>query len=138
MKRFQILPHTADLRLKVYGKDLPELFGNAALGLAHVLYKDAEKKIKLARGAEKIVVEADGAETLLVSFLNQILSLSNINKKVYPKVKVLYFSPQKLEAQFSGITVDGFDEDIKAVSYHEVKIEKSKEGIFETTIVLDI
>ncbi len=138
MKRFQILPHTADLRLKVYGKDLPELFENAALGLAHVLKEGAEKKLKLARGAEKISTEGDGVETLLVSFLNQILSLSNINKKVYPKVKILYFSPQKIEAQISGIPVSGFDEDIKAVSFHEVRIEKNEEDIFNATLVFDV
>ncbi|MBI4033959.1 MAG: archease [Candidatus Brennerbacteria bacterium] len=137
MKRYQVLPHIADLRLKIYGKDMAELFENAALGLAHVLSKDAEKKLKLARGAEKITVEADEAGTLLISFLNRILSVSNINKKVYPKVRILYFSPQKIEAQISGIAIDGFDEDVKAVSYHDAKIEKNKD-IFETTIVLDI
>lgn len=136
--RYKVLPHTADLRLRIYGKDYEELFQNAALGLANILQKDAEKKLKLARGAEKVTIEADGVETLLVSFLNQILSVSNINKKVYPKVKILYFSPQKVETQLSGMAVDGFDEDIKAVSYHEVEIEKNKDGIFETTVVLDI
>ncbi len=136
--RYKILPHTADLRLKVYGKNLPELFENAALGLARVLYKDAERKIKLSRGAEKISVEADGTETLLVAFLNQILALSNINKKVYPKVKILYFSPQKIEAQISGVPTEGFDEDVKAISYHGLKIEKKRDKFFEMVVVLDI
>jgi SHS2 domain-containing protein len=136
--RYKILPHTADLRLKAYGENLEELFQNAALGLARVLCKDAEKKLKFARGAEKVGAEADGAEVLLVNFLNQILSLSNINKKVYPKVKILYLSPQKVEAQISGISVGGFDEDVKAVSYHGVKIEEDKNGFLEAPVILDI
>jgi len=138
MARYKILPHTADIRLKVYGENLEALFRNAALGLANVLYKDAEKKLKFARGAEKITVEADETGVLLVNFLNQILSLSSINKRVYPKVRVLYFSPRKTEAQISGFEISGFDEDVKAVSYHGVKIEGSKGGSFETTVVLDV
>lgn len=135
--RYKILPHTADLRLKVYGKDLEELFRNAALGLANILYKDAEKKLKFARGANKISVEAPDENILLVSFLNEILAKSNVEKKVYPKVKILKISPKAVEASAAGISVDHFDEDVKAVSYHGAEIKSAKSGL-ESVLILDI
>jgi SHS2 domain-containing protein len=138
--RYKILPHTADLRLKIFGKTEEELFSNALLGLAAVIKKDAEKlaKRKPAGGYEKIVIEGHNREELLISFLNEVLVQANINKKIYIWVKFLKLSPYILEAHIFGTSVDHFDEDVKAVTYHDVKITQNKRGIFEVTITLDI
>ena len=135
--RYKILPHTADLRLKVYGKGPEELFQNAAYGLASILFNDVRKKEKFLRGAGKISVEALDQETLLVNFLNEVLTKSIIDKKIYPRVKILRISPRAVEAQVYGVAVNHFDEDVKAVSYHDVIIKEGKSGL-ETELVLDI
>ena len=36
------------------------------------------------------------------------------------------------------MAVDAFDEDIKAVTYHEANIEENEEGVLQTTIIFDI
>lgn len=137
MPRYQLLSHTADVRLKVYGKNYEELFQNAAFGLANVLYNKIERKIKLARGHKKITARSIDAATLLADFLNQILAESNIEKKVFPRVKILKVSPREVEAQLFGVSVDHFDEDVKAVSYHNAEIRKTNNGL-EAEFVLDI
>ena len=134
---YKILSHTADLRLKVFGDDYEELFVNAALGLANILFEDYKKLIKRARGYKKITVESENTGTLVVDFLNKILSESNIEKKIFPRIKILRVSPKVVEAQLFGISVDHFNEDVKAVSYHNVEV-REKEGKLEITLVLDI
>ncbi|GAF71160.1 unnamed protein product, partial [marine sediment metagenome] len=37
MKRYEQIPHTADIAIRVYGKDLKELFINAAYGMFDII-----------------------------------------------------------------------------------------------------
>lgn len=136
--RYKIFPHTADLRLKIYGRDYEEIFKNATLGLAKILDKGAEKKEKFARGAEKFSVSGKNWEMLLVNFLNEILSLSNINKKIYIKVKILNLSSNRLEARAAGLPVNKFDKDVKAISHHGLEIRKNRQNILKAVLTLDI
>lgn len=139
MLPFKLLSHTADVRLQVFGHNREELFQNAMFGLSSILFKDFDKlKKKLPAGFEKLKIEASDINALLVNFLNQVLTQSQINKKVYNRIKFLKFSEIALEAQIFGVVVDHFDEDVKAVTYHEAKIEQNKRGIFEITLTLDI
>ena len=143
-----MLEHTADLRLKVFGKTLEELFCNAVLALACVLKESCEKDVEKCELNEQVTVRATNVNALLVDFLNEVLSKSYINKVIFPHC---YFtiSPSDLDkvassgifllkGEICGIKVDGFDEDVKAVTYHEVDIKKDKKGIWQTTLVLDI
>ena len=137
MKSFEILAHTADVRIKAFGHTEEELFQNAVLGLNSILAKE-EKKRFIPQNYEKIKIQGPDINVLLVSFLNEILARGQISKKIYKKVKFLKFGEKELEAQIFGIAVDHFDEDIKAVTYHEAEIKRNKRGIFETTLTLDI
>ena len=42
MKRYELIDHTADVGLRAFGKTLPELFRNAAIGLFEMM-TDLEK-----------------------------------------------------------------------------------------------
>lgn len=162
MVKYRILSHTADLRLEVFGKTLEELFKNAAEAIADILHK-RPKKSELHPNVpkEKIKIESINLNTLLVDFLNEILAKSQINKAVYfvkkinirtsdvPNIKNLNFRTSdvqniELEAGLAGYKVDKFDEDIKAVTYHEVDIQQTTNGkrsttkIWQTKLVLDI
>lgn len=136
MKLFEVLEHTADLRLKVFGRTEEELFQNGALALSSILKKETKK----GPPADFVKIKAEGKDLkeLLVNFLNEILAKSQIDRKIYRRVKFLKFSGTVLEAQIFGAPVDRFDEDVKAVTHHGVNIKKNKRGIFETILVLDI
>ena len=141
MQAFKIIEHTADLRLQVFGHNYEELFQNAVLGLNSILINEVLKKTyykKPPAGFEKIKVEGLDINALLVNFLNEILTQAQINKKIYTRIKFLRFGEKLLEAQIFGVLVDGFDKDIKAVTYHQVEIKKNKRNIFEATLTLDI
>lgn len=136
MRPFKIIGHTADLRLQVFGHDYEELFQNAALALASILR--AEERKAPPEDYEKIEAAAPDLNSLLINFLNEVLTRSQVNRKVYRKVKFLRFSEKSLVAQIFGRSVDRFDEDVKAVTYHGAAVEKNKRGIFQVTLILDI
>ncbi len=136
MKRYRILPYTADTRLRAYGRNHEELFINAALGLASILFEDYKKLIKRARGHGKITVESEGYDTLLVDFLNKILSESNTEKKIFPRVKILRISPKLVEAQLFGVDLDSFDGVVERVGKDNSGIEEG-DGKLETTTILN-
>jgi len=141
MRAFKIIEHTADLRLQVFGHNYEELFQNAVLGLNSILVNEKLRKVyykKTPVGFEKIKIEGLDINSLLVNFLNEILTQSQINKKIYTRVKFLRFSEKFLEAHIFGVFIDYFDKDIKAVTYHGVEIKKNKRGIFEVVLTLDI
>ncbi len=140
MKKFEALPHTAELRLRIYGKTIEELFSNAAEAMADTLkhnanlrmYADAAKK-------EKIKIKSIDPNSLLVDFLSEILAKSQINKCVYLVSNLkLNPIPYTLNAICIGYPVERFDEDVKAVTYYGVDIKKNLQGIRQTEIVIDI
>lgn len=135
MKRYELLEHTADIKMKVYGKTLEELFCNAAYGMANVQKsKIKSRKLKIKR---KISVEAVDLETLLVDFLSEILTLSDTYHEVYPKIFVSYLSKNKIKAEIFGFPVEQFDEDIKAVTYHGLEVKKINSN-WQAVILFDI
>jgi len=135
MIEYKILDHTADVKVQAFGKTKEELFLNALKGMAEVMrpeIKNEEQKMK-----NRIEVSSIDLDNLLVDFLSEVLYLSQINKRVYNDVKFFKFSDKGLEGELSGYNIKSFGEDIKAVTYHGLKIEK-KDGFYQATVLFDI
>lgn len=141
MKKFEFLEHTADVKIRVFGDSLEDLFKNALLGMTEIQSQisnlrtqNYNSKLKTKR---KIKIESADRESLLVDFLSEVLTLSDTNQEVYPEISNIKIENNKLEAEILGYKVDRFDEDIKAVTYHGVRVVE-KEGKWEAEIVFDI
>jgi SHS2 domain-containing protein len=131
---FEVLRHTADLRLKVSGRTSEELFRNALKGMASLMKADA----KAHETARHFSVSATDQTALLIDFLNEALYLANVNKEVYTDVAFQSFSDVHCEGELIGTAVEEFDEDIKAATYHEAEIVRRQDGYWEVTIVFDV
>jgi SHS2 domain-containing protein len=139
MANFEILPHTADVRLKIFGKTKKELFKNAVLGMAKILESRKQKVESRKQIKTKVNIKSQDINSLLVDFLSEILYQSQINHAVYREIKLSKFSDDELEGEISGFKIEKFDEDIKAVTYHELDIKKNPlSNLFETIIIFDI
>lgn len=134
MKQFEILEHKADLKIRAFGTTKEELFQNALLAMAES-QKGEDNSSKTER---RIRTESIDLSSLLVDFLSQVLYLSQVNKETYNNIKFKKFSDTKLEGELSGQKIERFDEDIKAVTHHNLNISQNKEGIWEVTILFDI
>ncbi len=133
MKKYEFLEHPSELKIRSFGKDLPEVFVNSALAMMEFLFgKVSKNKIQ----HEWIEVEADNLESLLIDWLADILYLSNSKKRIYLDYKVLEFSNHKIVADIGSQKALAKDE-IKAVTYHELSISKQN-GLWQATVVYDI
>ena len=130
----------ADIAYEAYGKDLNELFENAALAIfelsAEIKTVHAKKKVEIKLNHEKI-------ENLLYDFLSEILFLKDSRYMVFKtvKVKIEEGKKKKLKAVLEGDTINSekqhLENDIKAITMHMFEVKKEKKW-WKATIVLDI
>lgn len=132
-KRFEFLEHPADIKIRAHGKDMPEVFVNAALGMMQYLF--GAPKVKVDK-IEHLEVIANDLESLLVNWLSDLLALSAINKCVYVAFTFSEFNQNKIVASIgSGKAIS--KEEIKAVTYHELQIVQQNDE-WMATVVFDI
>ena len=142
MSGFEEVEHMADLALRVRGRDLADLLVNAARGLASLLSPDGDEGSaaeKRASGEQvrRVEVEAFDAEGLLVEWLTELLYLAERERFVGHTFSVLEVTPTRLRATVRGMTVERLARHIKAVTYHQLAIVQTAEGL-ETIIVFDV
>lgn len=138
-RNFETFSHTADIGLKVRGETIAALFENAALGLTSLL-TDPEKIHSEKKVAFKLKSSV-GWESLLVEWLQEILYEFTVRKMAFSKFHVQRISEYFLEAEADGELIQSdrhpILREVKAVTYHNLKIDRDKEG-FRTEIIIDI
>lgn len=138
MYKYHILPHTADVRLKVSGKNLNELFEAALAGMNEIIKPGFCAKKTKPEYTQPVALEARNVTELLVGFLSEVLALSHEKKCIFCEVRFLEFLPTKLSAELRGSAQTSFEEDIKAVTYHEAEVRQNPDASWETVLVFDI
>ncbi len=134
-RSFEILEHPADVKIRAFGKTKEELFLNAMLGMNAVLKpQEANNKKQVTKNIKVTSVDLDA---LLVDFLSEVLYLIQTNKEIYNEVKFKKFSDTELVGELFGQKFASLGEDIKAVTYYGLKIEREN-NLYEATILFDI
>jgi SHS2 domain-containing protein len=140
MDKYRFLPHTADGKFQAFGKTLEEAFGNAALAVASLVW-DWEKIEPKVR--HFVHVRGIDREQVLVKFLGEIVYLFETKRFLLGRVDGLRirteFASVSLEALLLGDVLAENHElhgDVKAVTYHELKIEEC-DG-FTVQVVVDL
>ena len=132
---FEEVEHTADKALRVFGADLTELFLSAAEGLTHLMAADvADISTKIEKSIE---LEAIDAESLLVEWLSELAYWAESEMLVFKNFRIQKATATYLKAKVWGGKTSMLDKQIKAVTYHNLKIKKTAEGL-EATIVFDV
>ena len=129
MRKFEVISHTADIGITAFGKDLPEVFANAAFGMFSLM-NDLDK-VK-AKETIEVSVSSDDREGLLIAWLNELLSVFGIRKIIPSQFRILKMDDFSLSAKIRGEKYDGkkhvLETEIKAATYHELKIEKKTQN----------
>jgi SHS2 domain-containing protein len=136
MKKFEILEHKADLKIRVFGKTKEELFENAMLGMFEAA--KYQKKLKIQISKLKIQIKSIDLFSLLVDFLSEILYLVETKKLVFEKVEFKKFTENEIEATLIGKPLKRMGVHIKGVTYHDLDIHQEKDGSWQATILFDI
>jgi len=138
MGTYREIDHTADKGFKVEAEDLHDLFETSVQGLAYMCREDLAENAETASESYIIDVESEDITGLLVDFLSEILTMSHIHRVVFLKADINELNEKNIRAEIYGKKVDHFDEDIKAVTYHQADIRKNDQGNYETTVVFDV
>ncbi len=151
MKKYEQVDISGDVALRVWGKNPEELFKNAAEGLSGLITDPAGIKETEER---EIVLVADGRESLLVQWLNELVFLfdscgftgKRFDISLEHRSEDLTTSSEKsgmvgLKARISG---GYFNPDvnesrllIKAATYHGLSLRKVDPG-WEAVVIFDI
>ncbi|OQY98422.1 MAG: hypothetical protein B6D41_02435 [Chloroflexi bacterium UTCFX4] len=131
--QYEELDHTADWAFRAFGTDLKELFQNAAYAL-FALEGALDAQSTLTR---EIYVEGIDREALLVNWLSELLFLQETKRETYQKFEITKLSDTELQATVYGAHTQPITKFIKAVTYHDLKIEQTEKG-WEATVVVDV
>lgn len=133
-KSFEEIEHTADWAYLVRGKSLAELFIQAALGLYSLVGMQLTPEAQITRSIQLKEIDY---ESLLVSWLNELLYLHESEGLGFKQLEIQHLDQTSLQAQITGAPTQQWLKDIKAVTYHNLAICQTASGL-EVTLVLDV
>lgn len=131
---FEIEQHTADIRIRLRSGSPEELFADGVRALMDVM-----KPVGASPPAQSFTIELDAPDrtALLVDLLNEILLRCHTRREKFdPESIVLHGS--SVTARLRAQPVDAFEEDVKAVTYHEADVMRWPDGGWATVLVLDV
>lgn len=133
MDRYEEIDHTADWAFRAFGRDALELYQNAAYAL-FALEGALDVPSTLSR-----VVQVTGfdREGVLVNWLNELLFLQETEHETYQSFEISRLTDTELEATIHGTPAQPITKFIKAVTYHDLKIQETPDG-WQATIVVDV
>jgi SHS2 domain-containing protein len=138
MKKFEIFDHTADIGIIVFGKTLEEVFCNAAFGMFSIITE--LQRVRESKGIT-LSVEAEDTESLLVGWLSELLFYQNVREMLLKRFEIKEISKKNLLGEAFGEEYDPgrhlLKKEIKTVTYHQLKIEKTREG-WQAKVIFDI
>ena len=139
MKRFEFLDiTTADVAFLAYGKNLNELFANAALAMFEVMINTEQIKFQIER---KIEVNGNDLESLMFNWLNELLFYVDAENLAFSEFEVEVDEENfKLKAKCRGEKIDPERHEtrtvVKSATYHNLEIKKNE--IWKAQVILDI
>ncbi len=145
-KDFEQLSHTADIKIRVYGKTLEDLFRHALIGMFQIVRPIApDCRVEGDRVVceslpeqHEVKVAAIDRDALLVDFLSEALYLSDVHNEAYFDVKIHKLDNQNISATLYGTKITGFEVvELKAVTHHDLRIEQVNDE-WRASIVFDI
>lgn len=126
-KQFQFLEHPADIGIEASGRNLTEVFENAAYGFYELILDTPINEPVLLKNFE---IEAIDTEALLVRFLSELLYLFEVDEFIGINIHVLSIVQNQtgfiLKAELQGIQfnkqIHNFKIGVKAVTFHQLEI----------------
>lgn len=138
MKKYELIEHTADIAVRVYGGDLEELFKNSAAALFSIITESIPSFPGTIK--RKISLKAEVIEDLLVSWLNELISVF-YTYKFFSLNYNIKINGTSLDCECEGIDFspysDKIQREVKAAVYHNLKIRKDN-NTYLVEIIFDV
>ncbi len=133
---YEIFEHDADVGIRAFGKTLEEAFVNGAKAISSIMVElDTVEPTVI----KEIECEAEDPESLFVTWLNQIRALLDIDGMVFSEFDV-EIDGNRLKGKVKGEVLSHekhtLGEDVKAATYHLLKIEKKDQYMVQCIVDL--
>ncbi len=139
MVEYELIDHTADIGIRVEAKDLKNLFADAAVAMFDVIAEKMNVTTGMKKKNIKVTLQAGNREELLLRWLSELLSLADCKGVYFNKFDIESLTNTAIEAKASGFLRKYFvgKREIKAVTYHDLKIEEQG-GLFTAEVIFDV
>ena len=130
---FKEIPHTADWAVRVWADDLRGLLVESARAmntLTGIVFSQGP------RTERAFDLEGVDEESLLVMFLSELVYLQEQEGLGFDQFDI-QIAGHDLKAKMDGARIASVDKAIKAVTWHNLKIEKTARGL-EAEITFDV
>ena len=131
---YEELEHTADWALRAWGANFEELLSNAAAGMQHLAGIEPSQETGVTR---EFRLEAQDREQLLVRWLEELLFHVEARHVAFSVGSIEVEGDRRLFASVVETPASPPKKAIKAVTYHNLRVEDTPRGV-EATIVFDV
>ena len=139
MREFSIIDHTADTGIDCRADSIEELFRSAAEGLRYILLGDVDIRCKITR---KLELNSESTETLIREWLAELLYLFESDGFIPVKCEFDCLGSTDLVAHLSGEMYDPkrhrVQTEVKAITWHELRVECGGDGIYRARAIFDL
>jgi SHS2 domain-containing protein len=136
---YETFEHTADLGLRVCSDSRRELFEDAARGLFSMLLVNPEDVRPLLE--KKYAIAGDELDYLLFDWLAELLYTFETENLLFCRFDV-EIGEQGLRATCWGEPVDisrhKMDHEVKAITYHGLRVQEQDDGNWLAEVIVDI
>ncbi len=133
---WRIGDHTADVVLEVWAPTWAELVQEALQALVHYI-ADGPVVCRNWVRERPIQVRSESPDLLLADFLNEVLTWSIIDHVLYCHLEGEKVTERAITGQLRGVEAQ-WQHDVKAVTYHDLRVEQRSGQGWYARLVLDI
>jgi SHS2 domain-containing protein len=136
---YDTFEHGADVGVRGWGRTPEEAFANAARAMFSIMTDDLAD---VAPG-EAVAIEAQGfdRESLLVDWLNRLLTQSAINRMLFAEFEVRFEGEDRLRGEARG---EGYDPrqhregvEVKGATFSQLEVSE-RDGIWTAQCIVDV
>ena len=137
-KPYELLEHTADIAIRVTGSDLKDVFCKAAAAIFDIM---ADEKGPAGSPPETVEIRqsAGDLEELFINWLNELLSLSAASEVIFYGFTIDKLDETNIISTAVGRSMKDYrvNIEIKAATYHQLKLERSGSG-WQAEVIFDV
>jgi len=134
MIKYKVIDHPSDIGIEAFGKDMKELFENSAFGMMDMMFDLSGTP---EEASFDVKASADDPESLLVSWLSELLYLSDSKRVALSNFKIIKISDTELEAKVYGGKIGKVKRFIKAATYNQLEVKKERDS-WRSRIIFDV
>ena len=133
---YEILDHTADIKIRVFGSDFVDILANSARAISDLLFPGDIVPERTCN----FEVTGETDDQVLVRLLNELVYIIQTKKLLFKYFDIKETDKNKYSVHCRGKEINYSDEinyDIKGVTYHDLLIEKDKNKV-KAEFVIDV